>query len=156
MVGGGPLPKGRGGFAPYKRRGLLPESVSRSKKNNRGKATPRPPALLALKGEGVGGKLLGNNPEQVLNLGYFQAVVGFPSLWWGCGPVTKIKNAVFLCEGRRKSLRRPSGFDPEFSCSFSGPPFGFLFLASLGLLRLRLCFFIFPPGGLDQQTLMLT
>jgi hypothetical protein len=93
MVGGGPLPKGRGGFAPYKRRGLL---LFLRARNNRGKATPWPPTLLAVGGEGVGGKPLGNNPEQVLNLGYFLAVAGFPSLDWGCGPVTKIKNAVFF------------------------------------------------------------
>jgi hypothetical protein len=84
MVGGGPLPKGRGGFAPYKRRGLL--LFLRAKRNNRGKATPWPPTLLALRGEGVGGKPSGNNPEQVLNLGYFLAVAGFPSLRGGLWP----------------------------------------------------------------------
>ena len=152
MVGGGPLPKGRGGFAPYARRGLLPESASRQKKNNRGKATPRPPALLTLEGEGVGGKLLGNNPEQVLNLGYCFVVAGFPplSLCGGCGLETKIKIAVFLCEGRRKSLRRPSGFDPEFICSFSGPPPWVLILSVLGSAEAEAVFFYFSPWWVEQ------
>ena len=99
MVGGGPLSKERGGFAPhlrplYERGGLLPFVAT----NNRGKATPRPPAPLALKGEGAGGKPPENNPEQVLNLGYCFVVVGFPplSLCGGCGLETKIKIAVFF------------------------------------------------------------
>ena len=144
MVGGGPLPKGRGGFAPYTRRGLLP--FLRAKMNNRGKATPWPPTLLALRGEGVGGKPPGNNPEQVLNLGYFQAVAGFPTLREGCGPVTKIKNAAFLCEGRRKSLRRPSGYDPEFSCSFCGVPPWALILSFLEPAEAEAVVFYCSPG----------
>jgi hypothetical protein len=147
MVGGGPLPKGRGGFAPYKRRGLLP--ILRAKENNRGKATPWPPTLLAVRGERDGGKPLGNNPEQVLNLGYCLAVAGFPTLAWGCGPLTKIKNAVFLCEGHRKSLRWPSGFDPEFMCCFLGLPFGVLILSSVWPVGAEAVVFKFFPGEVD-------
>ena len=106
--------------------------------------------LLAVWGERVGGKPLGNNPEQVLNLGYFQAVAGFPSLRGGCRPVTNIKNAVLLCEGRRKSLRRPSGVDPEFSCFLSGPPPRVLILSVFWFAEAEAVFCYFSPGWVEQ------
>ena len=57
---------------------------------------------------------------------------------------------LFLWEGRRKSLRRPSGFDPELSCFFSGPPPFVLILSVLGFAEAEVVFFYFSPGRVEQ------
>ena len=73
----------------------------------------------------------------------------------GLVPVTKIKIAVFcVCEDRRKSLRRPSGFDPEFMCCFFEPPFRVLIISSLVSAEAEAVVFIFSLGRLTEQTLM--
>ena len=55
-----------------------------------------------------------------------------------------------MCEGRRKSLRRPSGFDPEFLCCFSWSPLRALILSSLGSADAEAVVFIFFPGLIER------
>ena len=79
-----------------------------------------------------------------------EVVVAGLVLCGGCGPATKIKNPVFLCEGRRKQLRRPSGSGLEFSCSFSGPSPSGLILSFLGPAGVEADFFYFSPRQVGQ------